>query len=64
MTMSQIQEWVDARVTAPITINDCKATEAAYINRIKYENGETYEFQDIEGRGITIKINGKLVYQK
>lgn len=64
MTMSQIQEWADARVTTPIVTTDCRATEKAYINRITYKNGEAYEFQDIEGRGITIKINGNIVYQQ
>lgn len=64
MTMSQIQEWADARMTIPIATRDCKATETTYINRIIYKNGETYEFRDIEGHGITIKINGNIVYQR
>lgn len=64
MTMSQVQEWVDARATSLIVARDCKATEKTYINRITYKNGDTYEFLDVKGQGITIKINGKLVYQQ
>ena len=64
MTMQQIQEWADAHVTTPIVVRDCKGTETMYINRIIYGNGDTYELRDVEGRGITIKINGNIVYQE
>ena len=61
MTMSQIQEWVDARATSPIAYRDCIGTETRYINRDTYKNGDTYEFRDVKGQGITVKINGKIV---
>lgn len=64
MTMSQIQEWIDIHATTPIAFRDSKGTEAMYINRVRYENGDTYEFRDVEGQGITVKINGKLVYKQ
>lgn len=64
ITMYQIQEWIDIHVTTPIATRDCIGTETRYINRITYKNGDTYEFRDVEGQGITVKINGKLVYQK
>lgn len=64
MTMSQIQEWADAHVATPIAFRDCIGTETRYINRITYKNGDTYEFRDVKGQGITIKINGKLVYKQ
>ena len=63
MTLNQIQAWTDSRVLNPVASRDCKATEKMYINRIRFKNGEGYEFSDIEGRGITIKINGRIVYQ-
>ena len=64
MTMNQIQEWADAHVATPIAVRDCIGTEKRYINRVKYKNGDTYEFRDVEGQGTTIKINGKVVYQQ
>lgn len=64
MTMQQIQDWAGVHALTPIAATDCRATETMYVNRITYENGETYEFRDIEGRGITIKINGNIVYQQ
>ena len=64
MTMQQIQDWAGVHALTPIAATDCRATETIYANRITYENGETYEFLDIEGRGITIKINGNIVYQQ
>lgn len=64
MTMQQIQYWADVHALAPIAATDCRATETMYVNRITYENGETYEFRGIEGRGITVKINGNIVYQQ
>ena len=64
MAMSQIQKWIDDRTTTPIAARDCIGTEKRYINRVKYENGDTYEFRDVKGQGITVKINGKLVYKQ
>lgn len=64
MTMQQIQDWAGVHALTPIAATNCRATETMYVNRITYENGETYEFRDIEGRGITIKINGNIVCQQ
>ena len=63
MTLNQIQAWADAHVINPIASRVCRATEQMYINRICFENGDRYEFSDIEGQGITVKINGETVYQ-
>ena len=64
MTMDELKKWCLERVNMRRIKSDCRASETVYINHIEFENGETYDFQDVEGQGITIKINGTLVYQE